>query len=87
VNAVFRGSVVGGPAYAPRVSGPLKLPTNQEELDIELAGILPRAKSENTETYSAVTSATAPVLQIGPGDGVSTPVAVKVVRPTFKIAR
>ena len=54
VNAVFRGSVVGGPAFAPRISGPLKLPTNQEELDVALAGILPSAKSENAKTYMAV---------------------------------
>ena len=26
VNAVFRGAIVGGPAYAPRTSGPLALP-------------------------------------------------------------
>ncbi len=53
VNAVFRGSVVGGPAFAPRVSGALKLPTNQEELDVALAGILPSAKSETAKTYMA----------------------------------
>ncbi len=53
VNAVFRGSVVGGPAYAPRISGPLDLPTNQEELDAALGGILPSAKSENAKTYMA----------------------------------
>ncbi len=53
VNAVFRGSVVGGPAYAPRISGPLKLPTNQEELDVALGGILPSAKSESAKTYMA----------------------------------
>jgi hypothetical protein len=53
VNAVFRGSVVGGPAYAPRVSGPLKLPANQGELDVALAGILPSAKSETAKTYMA----------------------------------
>jgi len=53
VNVVFRGSVVGGPAYAPRVSGPLKLPTNQEELDVALAGILPGAKTETAKTYMA----------------------------------
>jgi hypothetical protein len=53
VNVVFRGSVVGGPAYAPRVSGPLKLPTNQEELDAALAGILPSAKSETAKTFMA----------------------------------
>jgi hypothetical protein len=51
VNAVFRGSVVGGPAFAPRVSGPLKLPTTQEELDVALAGVLPSAKNENAKTY------------------------------------
>jgi hypothetical protein len=53
VNVVFRGSVVGGPAYAPRVSGPLKLPTNQEELDVALAGILPSAKTETAKTFMA----------------------------------
>ncbi len=53
VNVVFRGSVVGGPAYAPRVSGPLKLPTNQAELDVALAGILPSAKSETAKTFMA----------------------------------
>jgi len=53
VNVVFRGSVVGGPAYAPRISGPLKLPTNQEELDVALGGILPGAKAETAKTYMA----------------------------------
>jgi hypothetical protein len=53
VNAVFRGSVVGGPAFAPRISGPLKLPTNQQELDSALVGVLPAAKSETAKTYMA----------------------------------
>jgi hypothetical protein len=53
VNTVFRGSVVGGPAFAPRISGPLGLPTNQEELDAALGGILPSAKSETAKTYMA----------------------------------
>jgi hypothetical protein len=53
VNAVFRGSVVGGPAFAPRVSGPLKLPATQEELDVALAGLLPNAKEETAKTYMA----------------------------------
>jgi hypothetical protein len=51
VNVVFRGSVVGGPAFAPRISGPLKLPANQEELDVALAGVLPSAKTENAKTF------------------------------------
>ncbi len=53
VNVVFRGSVVGGPAFAPRASGPLKLPANQDELDFALAGILPGALSETAKTYTA----------------------------------
>jgi hypothetical protein len=51
VNVVFRSSVVGGPAFAPRLSGPLKLPANQEELDAALGGILPSAKTETAKTF------------------------------------
>ena len=51
VNVVFRGSVVGGPAFAPRISGPLKLPVNQDELDFALADILQSAKTENAKTF------------------------------------
>lgn len=53
VNAVFKGSVVGGPAFAPRVSGPLKLPTTQDELDRAMAGVLPSHESENAKTFTA----------------------------------
>ena len=53
VNAVFRGSVVGGPAFAPRISGPLGCPTNQGELDAALAGVLPSAKTETAKTFMA----------------------------------
>ncbi len=51
VNVVFRGSVVGGPAFAPRISGPLKLPANQGELDVALAGVLPSAEAETAKTF------------------------------------
>ena len=53
MNVVFRGSVVGGPAFAPRISGPLKLPTNQQELDTALASVLPAAANESAKTYMA----------------------------------
>ena len=33
VNVVFRGSVVGSPAFAPRTSGMLKLPVTSDELE------------------------------------------------------
>ena len=52
VNVVFRSSIVGGPAFAPRLSGPLKLPTNQAELDSALAGVLPSWQDENAKTYA-----------------------------------
>jgi hypothetical protein len=34
VNTVFRGAAVGSPAWAPRSSGPLKLPADNKELNI-----------------------------------------------------
>ncbi len=53
VNVVFRGSVVGGPAFAPRTSGPIKLPGNYDELDLAMVGVLPSAKDEAAATFSA----------------------------------
>ena len=32
VNVVFRGAIVGSPAYAPRLSGPLALPTDDQAI-------------------------------------------------------
>jgi hypothetical protein len=32
VNVVYRGGIVAGPAFAPRATGPLKLPANAKEL-------------------------------------------------------
>jgi hypothetical protein len=56
VNVVFRGSVVGAPAFAPRINGPLKLPPNDEDLAAAINGILPSAFNENAKTYSADTT-------------------------------
>jgi hypothetical protein len=52
VNTVFRGSVVGGPAFAPRI-GPLKLPVNYDELDAAMVGVLPSATNETAKTFAA----------------------------------
>jgi hypothetical protein len=41
VNLVFKSAIVGGPAYAPRSSGPLALPRDQEGLDAALNTFLP----------------------------------------------
>jgi hypothetical protein len=55
VNVVFKGSVVGSPAFAPRINGPLKLPRNQLDLDKALVSVLPNWKHENAKTFSADT--------------------------------
>src|SRR5262249_15316539 len=54
-NVVFKGSVVGSPAFAPRVNGPLKLPTGQEDLDYALTHVLPNFQNENAKTFTADT--------------------------------
>ncbi len=55
VNVVFKGSVVGSPAFAPRVNGPLKLPTDIAELDKALLEVLPNDKNEHAKTFTADT--------------------------------
>ncbi|MGH3065439.1 MAG: hypothetical protein ACRDOF_03975 [Gaiellaceae bacterium] len=55
VNVVFKGSVVGSPAFAPRVNGPLRLPANGKEFDDALNSILPNDKNEHAATYTADT--------------------------------
>jgi hypothetical protein len=40
VNVIYRGAMVGSPAYAPRMTGPLKLPKNNLELTEARAGVL-----------------------------------------------
>jgi len=49
VNTVYTGAVVGSPAYAPRTSGPLKLPTAVgKELDDAFVEALDDGKESNT---------------------------------------
>jgi hypothetical protein len=55
VNVVFKGSVVGSPAFAPRVNGTLKLPKDQGELDYALSNVLPNYKNEWAKTFTADT--------------------------------
>jgi hypothetical protein len=56
VNVVFRGSVIGGPAFAPRMSGPLKLPRSDTDLELATQGLLPSALTEGATTLSAETT-------------------------------
>jgi hypothetical protein len=52
VNVVFKGSVVGSPAFAPRANGPLELPSTQDELDNALVSVLPTGKNEKADTFT-----------------------------------
>jgi hypothetical protein len=59
VNIVYRGAVVGSPAYAPRTSGPLKLPLSTTEVDAAKVTWLPDAATEGptyTDDGSKVTT-------------------------------
>jgi len=66
VNTVFVGSVVGGPTFAPRGTGPLKLPGSDADLTLATQSFLPDANNEGNTvsadgqtvvTNEAVTSA------------------------------
>jgi hypothetical protein len=46
VNVVYRGAVVGSPAYAPRATGPLALPFSDEDVDKALTQYLRDANDE-----------------------------------------
>ena len=52
VNIVFKGSVVGSPAFAPRANGPLELPATQDELDNALVSVLPTGENEKAKTFT-----------------------------------
>jgi hypothetical protein len=56
VNVVFKGAVVGSPAYAPRTSGPLALPTSTTGVATAEASYLADGKEAGTFTadYQAV---------------------------------
>jgi hypothetical protein len=51
VNVVYRGAVVGSPAYAPRTSGPLKLPVGDDQVVVAKQGWLPDGTDEGP-TYT-----------------------------------
>ena len=54
VNVVFRGSVVGGPAFAPRTGGPVKLPATSDELDLATRhGAAPEREDRGREDLMA----------------------------------
>jgi hypothetical protein len=48
VNVIFRGAIVGSPAYAPRTTGPLDLPKDTTALADAQTGYLPDGAEGNT---------------------------------------
>ena len=56
VNVVFKGSVVGGPSFAPRTSGPLKLPGGDFDLESAFYTLLPNWVDESAKTLAADTT-------------------------------
>jgi hypothetical protein len=53
VNIVYRGPVIGGPAYAPRTTGPLKLPTDDTSFAAAQTGFLPDTSGSEGPTVGA----------------------------------
>jgi hypothetical protein len=54
VNTIFRGAVVGSPAYAPRTSGPMQLPLADDELGKARVEVLKDGKETNTYAAGVV---------------------------------
>jgi hypothetical protein len=50
VNVIYRGAMVGSPAYAPRMTGPLKLPKSDKEMIGARTSILPDGLEPSTFT-------------------------------------
>jgi hypothetical protein len=48
VNVIFKGAIVGSPAYAPRTSGPLGLPTDTKSLALATTTVLKDGNEANT---------------------------------------
>ena len=88
VNVVYRGAIVGSPAYAPRSTGPLKLPGNLKALEEARYSYLPDGKDEGF-TYMAdgmlVTTSEKPAEEKDGGSGTTDPNAPKTSIPESQI--
>jgi len=81
VNTIFRGSIVASPAYVPRLTGPLKLPTSSSGLAGARTRILPDGKEPSS--YTADGLAIQPTEQDRPAAGPAAKEAPKpVAAPT-----
>jgi hypothetical protein len=78
LNTVFRGAIVGSPAYAPRPTGPLNLPQDHSQLLAAEGGVL-KDGTEGSNTYMSdgfsfpTTETPAAPAGSGGGGGTSAP--------------
>jgi hypothetical protein len=73
VNVVYRGAVVGGPAYAPRTSGPLDLPKTFDDLiDAPSRFLADGDEGKDTYTRDAAVVRTTEALATGDNAGSSS---------------
>lgn len=72
VNIVYRGSIVGSPAWAPRATGALTLPGNQEELNKARGGYI-ISDGKQGKTFAMDNSAAIENESISVGTGTGTP--------------
>jgi hypothetical protein len=71
LNVVFRGAIVGSPAYAPRPTGPLALPTDVAGITAARSAFLPGGSEPDSYTYDGIVvkSNESDVASAGGGDG------------------
>ncbi|MGZ8783892.1 MAG: hypothetical protein ACXWZB_10400, partial [Gaiellaceae bacterium] len=82
VNTIFRGAMVGSPAYVPRLTGPLKLPKSSAEITKARGAILSDGNEPPTFTADGLQiqtteqdrRAAAPAGPATPAPGATTPV-------------
>jgi hypothetical protein len=70
VNIVFKGSIVGSPAYAPRITGPIALPGSADGIKTAAAGYA--ADGSQTGAFTADYAAIVPSEQGASGDSSSS---------------
>jgi hypothetical protein len=54
LNVVFRGAIVGSPAYVPRPTGPLALPTDVDGITAARTAFLPSGTEPDSYTYDGI---------------------------------
>jgi hypothetical protein len=79
LNVVFRGAIVGSPAYVPRPTGPLALPTDVAGITAARTAFLPDGTEPDSYTYDGVpVKGTESSVAPASGGGTSLPPSITV---------